>query len=844
MNKLALALFCILCNASIGFAQCAPDLLAPTITCPPSQTVFLNASCTAIIPNYITLAAVNDNCTLANDIIISQSPAAGTAVSGVGTTQVTLTATDASGNFTNCTFSVNRVDDILPTITCPENITVYVDAGMCTATIASLGTPITADNCSIATVTNNHPSTTYTLGTMNVTWTVTDASGNITTCTQTVTVIENSVEDAIAPADFSTCNATNTISANVPPAGFSGMWSFVQGSGSFDDATSANTTVTFISPGIHILQWTITGTDNGCGIPTSSDLLTVTFFDSNCAQANAGADMEMCMPQNSVAMNANAIALPPFGQWSVITGVATFANVNSPTTEVNGLEAGITILRWTIYGGACCPESFDDVVITVYSVDQPPAFTAGPDQDICNTVAQIQLQGSTVPAPYMGQWTLLSGGGTIADPMNNSTAVTNLPIGQNIFRWTATVGAQCANSVTDDVVINVFDCSICSVNAGADVSICMGSTVQLQAVASGIGPFTYNWSPAMGLSNAAISNPFASPAFTVSYTVTLSNAFGCTASDNVVVTVNPLPVVNAGNDITVCSNASPTQLTGFTPAGGTWSGNGVNATGMFAPSAPGAYTLIYSYTNGTGCTATDELVAVVLETPVVSAGLDATICIGGTTQIIGAPAGGVWSDTPFITTNGLFNASAVGTLSLTYTYINQLGCSVSDQMAMTVAPLPVVNAGNNIVICPGDVATLCATAASANGPIVTYIWSPGVFLNACIEVDPANTTSYTVAVVDAAGCQATDTVIINVNTNTGCTDPQASNYNAAATCDDGTCSYLGGDFNGDGVVSIDEFNVVLGNFGCTSPACSPSDLDNDGMVGMSDLLILIGNMGG
>ncbi len=736
-------------------SQCDPDTIAPVIAqCAPDVTEQVNAACNFYVPYYTQLVVASDNCD--TSLYITQSPAAGTIMSGEGITSITLTATDASGNFTNCTFSVYRVDDILPTITCPENITAYAAAGMCTATIASLGTPTTADNCSVAAVTNDHPSTTYPVGPTTVIWTVTDASGNITTCTQTVNVIENSVEDAIAPADFETCNVTNTISANEPPAGYTGMWSFAQGSGSFADATSANTTVTFNSTGIHILQWTITGTDSGCGIPTSSDLLTVSYyFPEDCPPANAGYDIDACLGSD-INLNATEIVTPLMGQWTQIAGpsIGIFQNANDHNTMFIANQPGSYILRWTRLATPCCAEH------------------------------------------------------------------------------------------SDDVVINVFDCSNCTVNAGADFTVCMGDAVQLQAVASGIGPFTYNWSPAMGLSNAAISNPFASPAFTVSYTVTVSNAFGCTASDNVVVTVNPLPVVNAGNDITVCSNPSPTQLTGFSPTGGTWSGNGVNATGMFAPSSPGAYTLIYSYTNGTGCTATDELVANVLETPVVSAGLDATICIGGTTQLIGAPAGGAWSGAPFITTNGLFNASAVGTYTLTYTYINQQGCAASDQMSMTVAPLPVVNAGNDIVICPGDVATLCATAASANGPIVTYTWLPGVFFNACIEVDPANTTSYTVAVVDAAGCQAANQVVVMINSNTGCTDPEAANYNAAATCDDGSCSYLGGDFNGDGAVSIEEFNIVLGNFGCTSPACSASDLDNDGMVGMSDLLILIGNMGG
>ena len=51
-------------------------------------------------------------------------------------------------------------------------------------------TPATADNCSVAGVSNNHPSTTYPLGTTVVTWTVTDGSGNTASCNQTVTVTD------------------------------------------------------------------------------------------------------------------------------------------------------------------------------------------------------------------------------------------------------------------------------------------------------------------------------------------------------------------------------------------------------------------------------------------------------------------------------------------------------------------------------------------------------------------------------------------------------------------------------------------------------------------------------
>jgi hypothetical protein len=79
---------------------------------------------------------------------------------------------------------------------------VNVDAGLCVATVASLGTPTTADNCTVASVTNNHPSTTYTLGTTTVIWTVTDGSGNTATCSQTVTVVDNVNPTITCPANI------------------------------------------------------------------------------------------------------------------------------------------------------------------------------------------------------------------------------------------------------------------------------------------------------------------------------------------------------------------------------------------------------------------------------------------------------------------------------------------------------------------------------------------------------------------------------------------------------------------------------------------------------------------
>jgi hypothetical protein len=67
----------------------------------------LGANCTATLPNYTSLATTGDNCGVQS---VTQSPAAGTTVSGAGNMTVTLTVTDVNGLTNSCTFTVTKVD--------------------------------------------------------------------------------------------------------------------------------------------------------------------------------------------------------------------------------------------------------------------------------------------------------------------------------------------------------------------------------------------------------------------------------------------------------------------------------------------------------------------------------------------------------------------------------------------------------------------------------------------------------------------------------------------------------------------------------------------------------------
>ena len=78
----------------------------------------------------------------------------------------------------------------------------------------------------------------------------------------------------------------------------------------------------------------------------------------------------------------------------------------------------------------------------------------------------------------------------------------------------------------------------------------------------------------------------------------------------------------------------------------------------------------------------------------------------------------------------------------------------------------------------------------------------------------------------------------------GCTDPEATNYNPAATLNDGSCQYpepCPGDFDGNGVIAVNDVLVALGDFGCAG-VCT-ADLDGDGVVGVTDILNMLSQFG-
>ena len=168
------------------------DATEPTITCPPTQTQFTDGSCTDTLLDYRSLATTMDNCTAGEEITLTQSPASGFVLDGVGTTQVTLTADDGNGNSRACVFTVSFEDNDAPGIICPGAQT--IDSGEdCVFTVPDYRELAQlSDNCVVTPlVISQEPAAGFTINGLDmaqeIVLTVTDNSGNTANCAFTVT---------------------------------------------------------------------------------------------------------------------------------------------------------------------------------------------------------------------------------------------------------------------------------------------------------------------------------------------------------------------------------------------------------------------------------------------------------------------------------------------------------------------------------------------------------------------------------------------------------------------------------------------------------------------------------
>ena len=193
-----------------------------------NQTVIVQ-DITPPVPDIASLPTVNGACSATVSIVPHATDNCAGAITATTTDPISYTTqgtyaihwnyNDGRGNTTTQLQMVIVQDNIYPTITAPANIVLngYCQPVPASAPAAALGTPYTADNCGVATVTNNAPAA-FPLGTTTVIWRVTDYNGNSSTANQTVTVLAGtvSVTPSVVPLYTLSGQEPQTIYLNYP----------------------------------------------------------------------------------------------------------------------------------------------------------------------------------------------------------------------------------------------------------------------------------------------------------------------------------------------------------------------------------------------------------------------------------------------------------------------------------------------------------------------------------------------------------------------------------------------------------------------------------------------------
>jgi hypothetical protein len=438
--------------------------------------------------------------------------------------------------------------------------------------------------------------------------------------------------------------------------------------------------------------------------------------------------------------------------WTPSGNVATPNAQNSVATPPVTTDYVVTVTD-TLTG---CFSS-DSVLVTV---NPSPAPMLGNDTSICsNTV--LTLDASSGPYTYL--W---------------SNASTNQTLPVNAFGNYDVLVTDTVNGCTGVDTILVGINAAPSFSLGADVIICSGNSVTFSGPS---GLYDYSW-------NTTDTTQTITTGAAGNYELVVTDMTNlCFSSDTVALTVNPLPAVAFGSDTSICSVNAP--LTLYAPGGNysyNWSDNStadslnVNATGSY-------YVTVTDV--ATTCFSGDTIIVTINSSPVVTLGNDTTFCSASGPITLNATAGPynyLWSD---MSTGMSFTTNTTGMYDVTVTD-SITGCAAMDTVSVTVNATPVVDLGADTSMCGGSI-TLDAQNAGAN-----YLWSTTAITQTIVV---SSTGNYYVDVTTGAGCSASDSIMVTVNTPPSVTFAPQSNACASDPSFTLAGSPAGGTFSGVGV---------------------------------------------
>ncbi|MEI7801982.1 MAG: PKD domain-containing protein, partial [Bacteroidota bacterium] len=547
-------------------------------------------------------------------------------------------------------------------------------------------------------------------------------------------------------------NAISTVTVNPLPVMTSSATGLICGNGSAQlTATGANTYAWSPSTGLSATTgnnisatisstttYTVTGTNlNGC---TANSSVTVTVHPIPVIAAT---------PSSAILCTSSSASLTASGGvnyfWSPSTGLS--ATTGNPIQATPLASSTYSVIGFDANG--CSSSSTVSLVVS-----------AGPPLNLVTANPVICIGDST---------TLNASGGTNYTwspssglSISTGATVTATPTSTTTYLVSTTDTSGCVASAISIVTVNPLP--VLSVVA-ANPTICFGEATSLTAS----GANAYAWTPAADLSASTGSTVSANPSVTTTYTIVGSNTFGCTSSIQIIVTVNPLPVLNViANNPVICFgetttlNASGAQFYNWSPSNNLSASTG--STVQASPHNSTIFTIIGTDINGCS-SATSNSVTVnplpnlnVTSTDTVLCNLSsATLTATGAAVYTWSPSTGLSAST-----GNIVQATPSAAITYTVTGTSLFGCIDSTTINIHVNPLPVISVtSSNPAYCPGGSSIITASGANI------YNWSPSLGLSATtgdtVIANPSATSVYSVTAIDTNGCSVVSISTVTVN---------------------------------------------------------------------------------
>jgi gliding motility-associated-like protein len=558
------------------------------------------------------------------------------------------------------------------------------------------------------------------------------------------------------------------------------------GTGNIPSFTGTNTTS---NPQVSTL--TVTPSIGTC-IGTSTNY-TITINPG--PTTTAGSNSPICEGTDLLLTATNTGVAGTNFAWSGPGGFSS--NLQNPTiTSATTAHSGTYTV--TVSASGCSSSSSVDVTVNPVPVINPiTAITQCVGTVVATSNYTATPSGATFTWTNDNVATGIAANGTGNIPSFTGTNTTSNPQ-VSTLTVTPSIGTCIGTSTNYTITINPGP----TTTAGSNSPICAGTDLLLTATNTGVAGTNYVWSGPGGF-DSNVQNPTlpsATTAHSGTYTVTVS-ASGCSSSSSVVVTVNPVPVINPITAITQCvGTVVATSNYTATPSGATFTwtndnvatgiaangtGNIPSFTGTNTTSNPQVSTLTVTPSIGTCIGTSTNYTITINPGPTTTAGSNSPIC-AGTDLLLTATNTGVAGTNYVWSGPGGFDSnvqnptlpSATTAHSGTYTVtVSASGCSSSSSVDVTVNPVPTTTAMVNSPICEGEDLNLQADPFLNSVPGVTYSWVGPNFTSAeqlptIIDATTLASGSYVVTVT-ANGCSSLSTIdaivnpipTVNVNSN-------------------------------------------------------------------------------